>query len=101
MNADVGHRFFVVGCYTDEWAVGDLSKMIKFAAIAQFSPNRLLRKGFSTAASIVRGKMYHGWWNIGPPWSTRWRTPPSIGHKLCNGKRPSQPRRRRRSEHNR
>ncbi len=56
VDADVDHRLFVVSCYTGEETVSELSKMTKFAAVAQFSPMRLLRKAVSTAAALVQGQ---------------------------------------------
>ena len=54
IKADIDHRFVVAGCYTSEEFVGDLSRMVNVAAVAEFTPTRLLRKAISTAVSLAQ-----------------------------------------------
>ncbi len=53
---DIDHRFLVAGCYAGDEVSADLSKVIKFAAVAVYTPVRLLRKAVATAASLAQGQ---------------------------------------------
>ena len=56
VKSDVSHRFFIAGCYASDEFKSDLTKLVQIGAIAEFAPTRLMRKGISTAASVVQGR---------------------------------------------
>lgn len=53
---DADHRLVVAGCYAGEEMSADLSKVIKIAAVATFTPTRMLRKAVTVAASLAHGQ---------------------------------------------
>ncbi len=56
LKNDTAHRFFVVGCYCGEGQATDLSTILQVAAIAEFTPTRLMRKAIATAAVLAQGR---------------------------------------------
>jgi hypothetical protein len=50
------HRFFDLGCYIGEGQATDLTSMIHVAAVAEFTPTRLMRKAIATASALAQGR---------------------------------------------
>ena len=53
---DTTHRFFVAGCYIAEGQTADLTGNVNVAAVAEFTPVRLMRKAIATAAALAQGR---------------------------------------------
>ena len=56
LKNDTAHRFFVVGCYSGEGQAADLTTIVQVAAVAEFTPTRLMRKAIATAAALAQGR---------------------------------------------
>jgi ABC-type sugar transport system substrate-binding protein len=56
-NDTTTHRFFVASCYADEGQGAALQTgVLHVAAVAEFSPTRLMRKAITTAAALAQGR---------------------------------------------
>ena len=53
---DTTHRFFVAGCYVAESQLADMTGNAHVAAVAEFTPSRLMRKAIATAAALAQGR---------------------------------------------
>jgi hypothetical protein len=53
---DPTDRFFVAGCYITEGQTADLIGNVNVAAVAEFTPVRLMRKAIATAAALAQGR---------------------------------------------
>jgi Periplasmic binding protein domain len=56
LKNDSTHRFFVAGCYSSEGQTADLTTVIYAAAVAEFTPTRLMRKAIATATALAQGR---------------------------------------------
>jgi hypothetical protein len=56
VQARAGRRPIVVACYATEDQVTDLTRSVNVAALAEFTPQRLVRKAITTAVSLSQGK---------------------------------------------
>jgi ABC-type sugar transport system substrate-binding protein len=56
LKNDTTHRFFVAGCYIAEGQTADLTGNVNVAAVAEFTPTRLMRKAIATAAALAQGR---------------------------------------------
>jgi hypothetical protein len=56
MKNNSAHRFFVAGCYIAEGQAADIGSIYHVAAVAEFTPTRLMRKAISTASALVQGR---------------------------------------------
>jgi ABC-type sugar transport system substrate-binding protein len=56
MKNNSEHRFFIASCYIGESQVADLTGIIQVAAVAEFTPTRLMRKAIATASALAQGR---------------------------------------------
>ncbi len=56
VSAEDAERLMIAACYTTEDHYATVSRMPHFAAVAEFTPTRVLRKGISTAVALAQGK---------------------------------------------
>jgi ABC-type sugar transport system substrate-binding protein len=56
LKNDTTHRFFVAGCYSGEGQTAELTGAVPTAAVAEFTPTRLMRKAVATAAALAQGR---------------------------------------------
>ena len=52
---DVDHRFFLAGGYASEELIANLNKMVQLAAVAEFTPTRLLEVGLDGGLVVEVG----------------------------------------------
>ena len=56
INATDAARMMIAGCYTTEDQMSTMSRMPQIAAVAEFTPTRLLRRAISLAVTLSQGK---------------------------------------------
>jgi ABC-type sugar transport system substrate-binding protein len=56
LKNDTTHRFFIAGCYSGEGQTAEVTGVVPIAAVAEFTPTRLMRKGVATAAALAQGR---------------------------------------------
>jgi ABC-type sugar transport system substrate-binding protein len=56
VSAEGSGRLFIAACYTTEDQFSNVSRMPNFAAVADFTPTRLLRKAILIAVALAQGK---------------------------------------------
>ena len=54
--ADIDDRTFIAACYVSEDQLANVTRIATFAAIADFTPMRLIRKAVSTAVALTQGR---------------------------------------------
>jgi ABC-type sugar transport system substrate-binding protein len=55
-QSNTGSRFYVVACYSGEDQIADLTHVPHTAAVAEFTPKRLIQKAITTAIALAQGK---------------------------------------------
>jgi hypothetical protein len=56
MKTNSEHRFLIASCYIGESQVADLTGIVHVAAVAEFTPTRLMRKAIATASALAQGR---------------------------------------------